>query len=348
MTTPNDVPNNDAVIFKGNEAYKREKLVNKLPLNTPFGVDFHPTTFCNLKCIFCFHSSENSCYNDIINKQMSMDTFKNAVDGLKKFPNKIKALHFCGCGEPLMNKNVYEMIDIAKKADIAEKIDIVTNGLLLSSTNSEKLISSGVDAIRISVNGLSDEDFKTYTGVKVDFNNYVKNLAFLHEIKKDCTISIKILDFMVDTQEKKDFFFNTFASLCDDIRIENYNEAFTDTKGKDILTDSQLSQRGEKLIEQTVCSQPFFKMEIDPDGDILPCAACPPPLSLGNVNESDAYSIFNSKKANNFRMIMADKGYKQANPLCSSCNFIKVCSFNSDYIDPESAKRLTEYYKKRI
>lgn len=36
----------------------RKKLIDSLPLDTPFGVHVCPSTFCNFKCAYCKHGSE--------------------------------------------------------------------------------------------------------------------------------------------------------------------------------------------------------------------------------------------------------------------------------------------------
>lgn len=334
------------ISISNDATYERKKLADLLPLDTPLGVDIHPSTFCNIKCIFCMHSSQNPCYDDIKNLMFDFELFKKTIDDMKKFPQKIKALHFCGLGEPLMNKNIADMIKYAKNAEIAEKIDMNSNGVLFSKEMSDKIIDAGLNFIRISVNGLSDEDFKEYTGTNVNFEKYVQNLTYLYNNRKNTKIYIKILDFMVNTEEKKEFFYRTFEPICDSINIENYNECFLDTKGKDKLKDSNLSQRGEVLGTQNCCSQPFFKMEILPDGRVLPCAEAQISMVVGNINENSITEIWDSKVLNNFRLSMT-KGVKTANKVCAECTFIKLCNFSSDNIDSEK-ERLEQYYKTKI
>ena len=322
--------------------YTRKRLADMLPLDTPLAIDFHPTTYCNIKCIFCFHSSENQYYDSIKNKMMSLELFKKSIDDIKKFPQKIKSIHFCGLGEPLINKDLAEMISYAKLSNVAEKMDIVTNGILLNQKKSNEILASDIDFIRISVNGLCDEDFFKYTGSKINFEEYLNNLKYLYKNRGTTKIYIKTFSFMVDSLEKKDFFHNTFSPICDYIDIEHYNECFEDTKGKEELHNANLSQRGENLGGVQVCSQPFFKMEIHPDGFIAPCAASPHPILIGNIKDSSLVDLWNSKKLNNFHTEMLN-GVSNANKICRECSFIKVCSFNSDSLD-EDKDRLKLIY----
>lgn len=333
--------------ISNDENYERKKLADLVPLETPLGVDISPSTFCNMKCIFCMHSSDNPCYEGLKNKFLDLEVFKKAVDDMKNFPQKIKILHFCGLGEPLMNKNIVKMIKYAKNANIAELIDMNSNGVLFNKDIVDNISDAGLNYIRISVNGLSQEDFKEYTDTNVDFEKYIQNLTYLYNNRKNIKIYIKILDFMVNTEEKKEFFYKTFEPICDNINIENYTECFIDTKGKDKLKSSDLSQRGEVLDVQNCCPQPFFRVGILSDGRFLPCSeAAREIIAIGNVKDHSIVDLWNSKELNRFRLRML-KGINFAHKICSDCSFVKLCSFNSDNIDSE-VERLTKYYKKQL
>ena len=64
-------------------AYEREKLSEKVPLSTPYAIDFAPTTKCNLKCIFCAHSSEHLDYKKIFGKTIESNLVKKGIDSIK-------------------------------------------------------------------------------------------------------------------------------------------------------------------------------------------------------------------------------------------------------------------------
>lgn len=334
------------VPLSNDERYKRQRLADVLPLDTPMSIDFHTTTFCNFKCIFCLHSSSNPCYENIKNKSLDFEIIKQCIDDMKLFPNKIKSLHFCGLGEPLAQPDIAKIIKYAKDANVAEKIDMNTNGSLFTKSKIDELINAKIDFIRISLNGLSSEDFMKYTKAKVDFDNYVENIKYLYKNRKETKVYIKILDFMVNTEEKKKFFYDTFESICDNLAIENYNECFIDTEGKVELKDSKRTQRGENYETVNCCPQPFFKLEILADGRVAPCSEAIPPITIGNIRTQSITDMWKSKQLNEFRLKTL-KGTKTANKICESCTLINLCNFSSDNIDSD-AKRLYECYSKII
>lgn len=98
--------------------------------------------------------------------------------GHEAVPQKLKMLRFADLGEPLLHRNIAEMIACAKEANIAESVDSVTNGALLTPELSDALIEAGLDRLRISANGLSAEDFARNTDAKVDFERYVEQIEY--------------------------------------------------------------------------------------------------------------------------------------------------------------------------
>ncbi len=72
------------------------------------------TTKCNMKCDFCLtHSTviEDNEFKYQGSEDMSFDTFK---DILNRFPNTL-IVSFIGNGEPILNRNIYDMVKYARK-----------------------------------------------------------------------------------------------------------------------------------------------------------------------------------------------------------------------------------------
>ena len=75
----------------------------------------------------------------------------------------------------MLHPNIAEFVSYAKKADVADRIEVVTNAVALTPAMSDKLIDAGADRLRISINGLSDEDYhnncayRTGGGISKDF-----------------------------------------------------------------------------------------------------------------------------------------------------------------------------------
>jgi len=65
----------------------------------------------------------------------------------------------------LINKDIPVMVKMAKDAEIAERVEIISNGSLLDKTMSDRLIEAGLDTLRISLQGLNSKNIKTYAAL---------------------------------------------------------------------------------------------------------------------------------------------------------------------------------------
>lgn len=322
---------------------QREKLADKLPLETPFLVQIFPVYGCNFKCEFCIFSKPKNEHKFMSNcVMMDIEVYKKTIEDFKKFPQKIKMLRFAGTGEPLLHKNIAQMIKIAKEANIAERIDIVTNGALLTTKLSDDLIEAGLDTLRISLNGLNDEDFFNRCEAKVDFNEYVKQVKYFFENKKETTLYIKIIDYMVEDEVIKTKFYETFEPICDTINVEHLTETVDIVDIDKVKTENSFknAQGTDQLLDIKICSQPFYIMQVNPDGNIVPCCSMEYPIILGNAKNESASQIWRSDKFNKFRKNLLEL---KANQVCAKCKLYKYGVYKEDVLDDDREK-LKECY----
>ena len=106
---------------------KRTPLHEILPIDTPMSVGVCPTQTCNIQCGYCLHSLSNRelAAKGFAQTHMPWDTFMKTVDALKEFPRKIKAITVGGQGEPLCNPRFAEMVDVLRRAEVAEDISVM-------------------------------------------------------------------------------------------------------------------------------------------------------------------------------------------------------------------------------
>jgi cyclic pyranopterin phosphate synthase len=115
------------------------------------------TQRCNLNCIYCHHEGECS-YSNNGRKEITIDEIENLLEVSKDLG--IKKVRFTG-GEPLLRKDIVEIVEIASK--YMEDISISTNGTLLSGRISD-LKKAGVSRVNVTLNTLSNETYKSITG----------------------------------------------------------------------------------------------------------------------------------------------------------------------------------------
>lgn len=310
----------------------RNLLAKVLPLKTPYIIQVFPTYACNLSCNYCIHSVPVK-ERGFISREINMEfyLYKKAIDEISLFEDKLKMLRFAGTGEPLLHKDIANMVSYAKEKNVAKSIEIVTNGVLLSEKMSLNLIDAGVDKIRISIQGLSGS---AYNKDETFFKNFIENLKFLYQNKKNTNIYIKIIDCALDNNEKK--FFEIFGDICDFIAIEHMIPAVKqinyDKIGQGI---SNITQNGLMVQDVQVCPQPFYFMQINPDGNIIPCCSMETPVILGNLKNDKLKDIWLGDKFKIFRQIQLLKE-KNKFPVCKNCQQYKYMMFPEDNIDNDA------------
>ena len=301
----------------------RHELYTVLPLKTPYSLFVDVCNACNFKCKFCAIQYANK---KLPFRKMCMDydLFRKVIDDLRKFAEPLKMLRLAANGEPLLNKRLPEMIEYAR-GGVTQWIEFVSNASLLTPELNRKLVSAGLDRIRISIEGIGEEQYYEMSGVKIDWNKFVANIKDLYEHKGNCEIYIKTVDAAVDTEEKREKFFSTFGDICDKISIEHvipiwtgYDEIYQDF---DIETAEGL--HGHAVKELDVCPFPFYSFVINPDGEVTVCCNdWERKISMGNVTSESVYDIWNGEKYHNFLLGMLEKGRKENHPVgCAKCQY---------------------------
>jgi cyclic pyranopterin phosphate synthase len=270
-------------------------------------------------------------------EQMSLKDFKIVANKIKEFPQKLKRLCLIRHGEALLNRELPEIIKYAKSLDIAEKINISTNGSLLNEEINHKLIDSGIDEILISIEGITSEKYKEITGVEVDFDKLVKNIKHLHSIKKDCVVNVKTVDVSLDAHGE-DEFYHIFNEIADNACVEHIIPCFSNVDYENIKDDYSLNIIGNEYKEILVCPQPFFQMHIFPNGNISVCNAdYDEKIVIGNAFLDSLVETWNSDKLNEFRL-MQIKGNRYEHNKCKECNGSVCYTSDSDILDDKKVE----------
>ncbi len=110
-------------------------------------VAWNVTRRCNLKCIHCYTDSDESASPD----ELTTDEGKTLLDDLATF--QIPALLFSG-GEPLMRKDIFELIAYARKLGIRSTLS--TNGTLITPEIAQRVKDVGVSYVGISLDGIGE------------------------------------------------------------------------------------------------------------------------------------------------------------------------------------------------
>ncbi len=335
--------------IKPNYDTKRKKLAEIIPLAHPFTVYIEQTKYCNFKCFYCIHSTRDEAdgeFRALGHRMQHMDEvfFEKIIRELKEFPQDgIKRIVFSGLGEPLMNPRLPDYVRMTVEAGIAGRVEVITNGLLLTPEKSHALVAAGITNINISVQGLDAEGYQKTCGVLIDFDRYLENLKYLYEHKGNVQIYIKAIDATLKTKENEEKFFRIFSPFADRIYIEHLVVMQQQMDGLREIVDGTKNFYGEELdVNRKVCAQSFYFMQIGCEGDIFPC---PVPglgknLSMGNAKEHTLMEIWNGSRRRGFLRKMLKKEKDQI-PDCATCTCFNAINNPMEQLDDDAERLLS-------
>jgi radical SAM protein with 4Fe4S-binding SPASM domain len=300
----------------------RIELYKSVPLESPLMVQIFPCYACNFKCIYCLYALPREEHGFISEKLlMDFDLYKKTIDDIASAKFELKMLRFAGIGEPLLHPRIADMVSYAVKKKIANSIDIVTNASLLTKELSCELIKAGLSTLRVSLQGLSSKEYKENCLVDVDFDVIKENLTYYYKNCGESRTYIKIIDYMLkESPEREKLFYDTFSPISHITAIEHLIPAVDGINFMEIAdgTELLLTQDGNKMNRINVCPQPFYMMQINPDGNITACCSVNYPGLFGHVDTGVA-AVWNNKPLTEFRKKSLQSGSASASEACSKC-----------------------------
>lgn len=143
----------------------------------PRFVQIEPVGECNLRCRMCpiQFRQEGREYGPAA--FMDFEVFSRLLDEFED----VDEIHLQGLGEPLLHPRFFDMVAALKRRDIRSSTN--TNLTLLSLRNAERCVTSGLDAIHVSLDGASASIYETIR-IRAKLDKVLRNIARLAEAKK--------------------------------------------------------------------------------------------------------------------------------------------------------------------
>lgn len=184
------------------------KLCSLVPIvsSPPQHIGLPVTDRCNLSCKMC----RRKLYLEkgiLDKKDLSLSLIEIVIEKIK---NKVKFFNIsAGYGEPLLHKNVVEIIKKIKESGL--KVILFTNGTLLNKEMARKLLMNGLDIIIFSFEGY---DPKEYERVRVGAKYWkvLENIKYFIEFKKSFDFPTKTI---ITSTITKDNYFQKISSLIE-------------------------------------------------------------------------------------------------------------------------------------
>ena len=249
----------------------------------PLFLDLEATSVCNLKCPFCVQT-----HSEFQKGFMKWELYKKAIDEAAANGCFGVKYHTIGRGEPLLHKQLPEMIAYAKKKKM---IDVYTNtnATLLTEELSKKLLGAGLDRISFSIDGC-DRGYYESKRVGASYLEVMRNVARFWVLRNTGYYQTKI---RIQTVEFPDLDLEKYAlawnPVCDEVSVLRYKSMVSRVFG---LKDRDWA-----------CSQLWQRMSVLFDGTILPCNHLDRPeyFNFGNVKRNSLAEVWQGRMAESMR-----------------------------------------------
>ncbi len=311
---------------------------SKLPVLSEVAVTYR----CNLKCSFCYAGCNCTANPVGDGREMSESEIREVLRRIFE-DGKVPSVSFTG-GEALLRPELCRLIRHAKH--LGMRVNLITNGTLVTESMAEKLATAGLDSAQVSLEGVTAEIHERITGVPGSFRKTlagVRNLldAGIHthtnttinrENLEEC---VKMPGFIRTALGLKKFSMNLqipagSAALNDHLTVR-YSEVGSHLEA--ILQESErcgvefmwYSPTPLCMFNPVVhglgnkgCSACDGLISVGANGDVLPCASFDE--SVGNLLREDLLAIWNSRRATQHR------NKYLAHPQCRECEYFHICN----------------------
>jgi MoaA/NifB/PqqE/SkfB family radical SAM enzyme len=297
---------------------------NPVSGNGPTVALFDVSSHCNLYCVTCRTSRTDLI--DMIGQveekptlgNMKFERFTRIIDDLHK-DMLLAALYTSG--EPLLNKQIYEMVAYAGQRGLATMIS--SNGMLATPEVAEKLIKAGLDYFKVAVSGSTQEVYQTYHRggeIKTILDNMASFSALRRKLGIPCVLVIDYILFEHNRHQAA-----AIRQFC-----HEHDLTFSLRYGR-VLPGTGIESPKESeshfLPKSGACDWLWNIMSFCVDGSAVPCcrfATCAKsPFVFGVGGDENAREIWNNDKMRQFRTIHARDGRSNL-PMCGDCFYSGV------------------------
>lgn len=323
--------------YKPGRDTNRTMLWKVVPRTVPFAIGLTPSDFCNFRCVYCNQSTEAGIKDA---KTTTWGEFMEQVhqieELLEKGTDDLKVITIHGNGEPLIHPQIADMVRECAKRRLAPRIEITTNGSLLTHELSDALIEAGLTKLLVSVQGTTPEKYREICGYQInDFEDYVEQIDYFHKKSGSCRVYVKTLNIALEGDEDRKRFLDLFSPVCDEIYVENVMRACDDVKYDEMAWGGVIDKTtrfGTKLTKMECCNTLFMYLNIHSNGDADCCGCKYPPLYIGNIYKTPMKNLWNGDVHRKF-MKMHLQGQRDHISCCRHCEIEHYSGFVEDILD---------------
>ncbi len=302
----------------------------------PNDITIELTNHCNLDCIMCPRSKQARKVGF-----MDFNLFKKIIDQVAGFAELIDLDLY---GESLMHPRAIDMIRYCKSKKLNTVVS--TNLTYANKKMIEDIITSGLDQITLSLDGVTKETYEfVRRGAK--FEQTMQNVKMFLDTKKQLKsetpfVSIQMI-YMENTKKEAEEFLKIWEkSSANVVRLKPFLNLDKQTGHLSALTFDPSNEP---------CLMLWRKLVVTWDGIVVPCCNDYDKIHpLGDLNVQTVRAVWNGAALRAARQIHA-QGKWQSIKLCSGCRPFEAslpAMMGSVLIDDLTLKRILPIVEKMV
>ena len=282
-----------------------------LPYPKTFWID--TTNFCNLRCPLCPQHKGLDREKSV----MDMDLFTSIIDQIKGNKPLVKLYM---SGEPMLHKNLFEMIKYAEKGGCRTMIH--TNATLLNRDKAIQLLQSSLTYLSFSFDGCTPEIYeKVRKGA--NFEKVKLNIEQFLDLKKEMGSKSPHTTIEILRMNETEKYLSDFVTHWQRPGVDKVNIAPCG------IWPGIVENFGfEEPINfgYRPCPTLFEACSILTDGTVVPCCMdVNGKIPLGNINDKSFEEVWYGKKYNTLRIQHLERNIPK-NSICNGCDNTQIKS----------------------
>lgn len=274
------------------------------------------TNRCNLNCPFCLAGLQNqlrAAEHNLLPRGFGFIDFRlyeKIVKDAAEFGIKKMQLHFQG--ESLLHKQFPDMVALAKQYGMWTQV--FTNGLLLTEKYINRIIQSGLDIMRFSVDGASKETYEL-NRIGGNFNRVLKNMKLMAEHARETGTQVEWQFIVMSNNEHE---LHKARELANEIGIPFIIKTFAESVPELVPCNPKY----QRNLQPKPCTDIYRTIAAFWNGDVVPCCYdLEGKEIMGNLKEQTLSEIWSNPKYTAFRYSVdnAQRDPEREPELCKSC-----------------------------
>lgn len=333
-----------------NQVQAIEDELDKIRSKKPTIFNIETTNYCNMKCVMCPRTIymtrkniwiEDEMFEQVLNNikpynEKDLDNFWNWLEKDTNYKweevsengfyfsviSRCLVLH--GYGEPFLDKYLIKRLKLCKDKGIPTYFSCTPATMTVEKA--VEAMENGLTVLKFSLDALDDDSFKAIRGNKANYDDSIKKIEKLIQIKKEKNYSTLFVPCMIalnnDSKSKEDQ--KKFLEYW------KHKDVFAYVKSQDNrwLFENNENLENNSHYANQYCEYPWTSLTVMADGNVVPCTQISnSEIVLGNIKKNTLEEIWNSDEYKKFRNWHISGNFPKGHKCQNQCDQVKLYEY---------------------